>query len=201
VADKQRRLILAHGENYIDFVAKPGGGRTPEPPRTYAEARERVKSGVADALQTFRAASSKQKLPEEAVFCLRMHPDATAKSYEPVDVFARVPELRSVGSRTYRSSIEEVAQTKRIVKQVKNKATEVSGRLIFVQSSPAGFERFARQLDSSPASLPKGFQDDIRRIERIDTLKFDEQIFGFESKWSEGRVELVFHPSRVEDAR
>lgn len=87
MADKQRRLILAHGEKYIEAVDKPGGGRAPEPPRTYAEARERVKAGVVEALKTFRAASSKKKLPEEAVFCMRMHPDATAKSYEPIDVF------------------------------------------------------------------------------------------------------------------
>lgn len=201
MADKQRRLILAHGEKYIEAVTKPGGGRTPEPPRTYAEARERVKAGVVESLKAFRAASSKKKLPEEAVFCMRMHPDATAKSYEPIDVFARVPELRSAGSRTYRSPIGDVAQSKRIVKQAKEKVTEVSGRLIFVQSSPAGFERFTQQLDASESSLPQGFRDDVRRIERIDALEVDEQIFGFENRWTEGRVELVFHPSRVGDAR
>lgn len=201
MADKQRRLILAHGEKYIDFVDKPSGGRTPEPPRSYAEARERLKTGVSEVLKSFRSTSAKKKLPEEAVFCMRMHPDATAKSYEPIDVFTKVPELRSVGSRTYRSPIGEVAQSKRIVKQSEKKVAEVLGRLIFVQSSPEGFERFSHQLDVAESALTQGFRDDVRRIERIDALSVEEQVFGFDDAWTEGRVELVFHPSKVGDLR
>lgn len=201
MADEQRRLILAYGEKYIEVVQKPSGGRSPEPPRTYEEARVRVKTGIAESLNVLRSTAGEKKLPDEAVFCLRMHPDATAKSYEPVEIFAKIPALRSVGSRTYRAPVEDVAQSKRIAKQVEKKVTEVSGRLIFVQSSPAGFEQFSRELDAPESAIPKGFRDDIRRIERFDTLRAEEQISGFNADWTEGRVELIFHPSRARDNR
>lgn len=197
MSDKQRRLILANGEKYVDAVEKPVAGRTPEPPRTFDEAREVLKTGVTGALNRFRAIPQEKKLFEEAVFCMRMHPDATAKSYDPTEVFSAVPELRSIGSRLYRAPATEVAQSKRIQKLVDNEVAEVTARLVFVQSSPEGFERLLQQLDRTPSRHTKSFVNEISRIERFDTLEEEEQIFGFEDTWKEGRAELVFHPSRT----
>ena len=45
MADSQRRLILGNGEKYVLPVTKPMSGRPTEPPRTYDEARSRVKKG------------------------------------------------------------------------------------------------------------------------------------------------------------
>src|SRR5438552_1739467 len=97
--DPRRRLILGNGERYIEGITKHFPGRTPEPPRTYEEARERVKTGIVSALAALAELPTRKKLRDEAVFCLRLHPDATAKSYDPTLLFEDVPDLRKVGSR------------------------------------------------------------------------------------------------------
>jgi hypothetical protein len=197
MADSQRRLILGNGEQYIKAITKPLSGRSPEPPRTYEQARELVKSNVSSALKEFRDLPPEKRIEDEAVFCMRLHPDATAKSYDPAVVFERVPELRSVGSRTYREKTAKVAMTERIEKRLEKKLDEIEGRLVFVQSTPQGFERLLEQLDVPERQLKASFRDEIRRIERFDTLTAAEQILGFASDWREGRVELVLHPTRA----
>ena len=201
MADSQRRLILGNGEQYVQPVTKPLGGRAPEPPRTYGEARDIVKSGVQMSLRRLEELPPTKRLADEAVFCLRLHPEATAKSYDPVALFEDVPELRKIGSRSYRVATTDVAQTPRTAKKREAEVTQLEGRLVFVQSSPAGFARFMRQLDRAEGQVRQQVRQEIRRIERFDTLAPDEQILGFDPKWRGGRVELVFHPSRTNPER
>ena len=196
--DPQRRLILGNGEQYIQPITKPPTGRSPEPPRTYGEARTLVKAKLTDALVGFDSLPATKKVTDEAVFCLRLHPDVTAKSYSPTALFDEVPELKSVGSRYYREKTERVAQTPRMNKQRDKKETEVVGRLVFVQSSPRGYERLIRHLDRPESQLGKPFRDEIRRVERFDSLSVGEQILGFSDDWQEGRVELILHPTRAQ---
>ena len=195
MADTNRRLILGNGEQYIQNVEKPSAGRSPEPPRNYDEARERMKAGVAAALADFAALPAEKKLPDEAVFCLRLHPDAMAKSYDPVAIFSEVPELRNVGSRHYQAPADSVAQTKRVEKLRREDKVEVKGRLVFVQGPPDGFERLLRHLDRPVARLKQQFREEIQRVERFDTLAATEQVLGFAADWKEGRAELVLHPT------
>ena len=201
MADSQRRPILGNGEEYSRAVKKRPLGRGAEPPRTYEEARELVKVGVRHALASFETLPTEKKLVNEAVFCLRLHPDATAKSYDPVHIFEDVPDVRKVGSRRYRENPDRVAKTERIQKHQAKKTTEVEGRLVFVQSSPAGFQRLLRQLDRTEREVRQVTRDEIRRVERFDLLSPEEQILGFEAEWEEGRVELVLHPTRVSTDR
>lgn len=196
MADTQKRLILGNGEQYIERIAKQKTGRSKEPPRSYGEARDRIKSGVGTALKSLEALPPEKKIEDEAVFCMRLHPDVTAKSYDPATIFNEVPELRSVGSRTYHTPITEVAETESITKMLDEKVSDVDARLVFVQSTPKGFSRFLQQLDRAESTLPAKFRDEIRRVERFDALAADEQLAGFSEKWKEGRVELVLHPSR-----
>jgi hypothetical protein len=201
MADSQRRLILGNGEHYIEGVVKTSSGRSPEPPRTYEEARERVKGGITAALDALAQLPARKKLRDEAVFCLRLHPDATAKSYDPTLLFEDVPELRKVGSRMYREHASNVAPTPRTKKKNVDEAPEVEGRIVFVQSSAAGFRRFLGHLDRREGELRKNARDEIRRIERFDGLTVEEQIVGFGSGWKGGRVELIFHPARTASDR
>jgi len=198
LADSQRRLILGNGEQYIRVVKKSSPGRGAEPPRTYDEAREHLKVGVRTTLAAFETLPLRKKLTDEAVFCLRLHPDSTAKSYDPVHLFEDVPDLRKIGSRRYRELPERVAPTKRIEKQQARNVEILEGRLVFVQSSPQGFQGLIRQLDRSERQVRQVTRDEIRRIERFDMLAIEEQISGFSSEWRDGRVELVMHPSRNE---
>lgn len=193
---KNRKLILANGESYVSDVLKPGSSRTPEPPRDFDEARDLVRSGIRSSLEEFASLRDQKKITDEAVFCMRLHPDATAKSYDPAAIFAQVPELRGVGSRMYRASVFEVAKTDRIATKIEKNENEVEGRLVFVQGAPSGFERLVRNLEVPESRLTNVFKNEIRRIERFDLLLESEQILGFAKKWEQGRVELVFHPSR-----
>lgn len=94
MVDTRRRLILGNGELYVQPVKKAFPGRTPEPPHTYEEARDILKAGVQGALKMFAALPLAERLADEAVFCLRLHPDAVAKSYDPTALFADSPQLQ-----------------------------------------------------------------------------------------------------------
>src|ERR1700733_11214804 len=117
MATNDRRLILANGERLVGEVKKTGhGGPTPFP-RSYDEARDLV---IHQTQQMLRSASSMpeaKKYPDELFVCFRLHPDMLAKSYEPDYIFAQVPELQKVGSRTWRLNLDDVAQTERVKKQ------------------------------------------------------------------------------------
>ena len=201
MADTPRRLILANGEQYIESGSKTGSGRKKDPPRTYDEARDRLVSNIKSTLDLIRNEPAKKKIEGESVFCLRMHPDAIAKSYDPSPILERIPDLRSIGSRAYRSNISDVAPTKRLQKLAESSTTEVSGRLVFVQGPDVAFDRFIKQLERPASSLPSEFKDAISRVEKLDTLQAGEQITGFTPEWQEGRVELVIHPSKNSDRR
>ena len=201
MAEARRRLILGNGEQYVANVQKAAFGRTPDFPRTYNQARALVQTGVSAALAQFELLPAAKKLPEEAVLCLRLHPDVTAKSYDPAALFEDVPQLKKVGSRYYKEAISNIASTKRMVRLKEDDAKDVEGRLVFVQSTPDGFQRLIRELDRPESAVRTPFRQAIQRIERFDLLHSDEQIMGFDEKWKEGRVELIFHPTRIQPDR
>lgn len=194
--EPQRRLILANGEKYVAPIEKHRGRGPTEMPRSYGEARDLVKREVGTALAQIAALPARKRFTDEAVLCLRLHPDMIAKSYDPQGIFGLVRDLENVGSRNYRLPAREVAATRRIKKQIEQHIHEVTGRMVFVRSNDAGFRRLLRMLDQSEASLPRPFREEIQRIEKFDLLAPGEQLLGFDSEWKEGRVEVVLHPSR-----
>ena len=197
MAETNRPIILANGEAFAQEVTKKVGGRTPELPRPYEEARSLVKEEIARSLETFAALPARKRFDDELTLCIRLHPDATAKSYHPRHIIESVPNLRNVGSRSYQSAISEVAQTERVRKKIKQdeSLTEIMGRLVFVRGNPQAFRQLQKILDGAESGLTNEFKNDIRRVEHFDMLSEREQIMGFESDWKEGRVEIVLHPS------
>lgn len=193
----ERRLILGNGEKLVGITEKAGYGRASPFPRTYDEARDRVVDQVKRALAAGTGIPRTRRYSDELFLCMRLHPDMLAKSYDPEELFIQVPDLKNVGSRTWRPNLAEVAQTERVKKQRVGR-DEISGlgRLIFVQSTEEGFERLLKKLDLNTRLLRKTFQEDIQKIEKIDYLSPEEQVQGFKPEWEKGRVELVLHPSR-----
>jgi hypothetical protein len=179
------------------MVTKAPHGRSPEPPRTYDQARAVVRAGLAEALRAFETLPVAKRVPDEAVFCLRLHPDATAKTYDPSAMFDDAPQLRKIGSRNYHAATGSVAVTKRTEKLAGDRIDQIEGRLVFVRSSLAGYRQFLTQLDRPESQVPRGVQEELRRVERFDSLSAVERVVGFESGWKKGRVELVFHPTRL----
>ena len=193
----QKRLILANGEQYVSPVERRFGFGAPLFPRSYADARTLVKAQVLRSLDAMASLPPSKKLGDEIVLTLRLHPDATAKTYDPAALFRTVPDLENVGSRNYVVATKDVAQTSRIKKQISEGRAETQARLIFVRSQRSGFERFLRALDSGEQALTEAFRNDIRRIEHFDLLTAGEQFQAFraDKTWKSGRVELVFHPT------
>jgi hypothetical protein len=194
--EPRRRLILANGENYLSDVVKKRRGGPPEWPRTYTAARDLVKTEVTNALQKFAALPTRKRFDDEVVLCLRLHPDMTAKSYDPSGLFGVVRDLENVGSRNYHLPITGVAQTKRIKKQFEQEIQQITGRMVFVRSNDAGFQRLLRVLDRPERELHDVFCHEIQSIEKFDLLSPSEQLLGFPPDWREGRIELVLHPSQ-----
>ncbi len=194
--DPQRRLILANGERYVAPVEKRSGFGSTEMPRSYGEARDLVKREISTALAQYAELPPRKRFKDEAVLCLRLHPDMIAKSYDPHGIFGLVRDLENVGSRNFRLPTAEVAQTKRMKKHLEQHIHEVTGRMVFVRSNDAGFRRLLNALDQSEGTLPRPFREEIQRIEKFDLLGAHEQLLGFEPGWTEGRVEVVLHPSR-----
>jgi hypothetical protein len=162
-----------------------------------------VKAEVSSALERFAALPVRYRLKDEAVLCLRLHPDMLAKSYDPQAIFAHVPELTNVGSRNYRVATAHVAQTKRIKKRLEQHLRETTGRLVFVRSNDAGFRRLLRVLDQPEHDLGETFCREVRSIEKFDLLSPVEQLAAFERAWrdwEEGRVEIVLHPSHYSES-
>ncbi|MCX5684950.1 MAG: hypothetical protein NT049_14890, partial [Planctomycetota bacterium] len=58
-----RRLILGNGERYLQSVSKRKPGRTPEPPRSYEDARNVIRTGVLAAVATFETLPASKRLP------------------------------------------------------------------------------------------------------------------------------------------
>jgi hypothetical protein len=150
-----------------------------------------------EALIKGGAIPASRKYSDELFLCLRLHPDMLAKSYEPETLFVEVPDLKNVGSRSWRPDLAAVAQTARVRKQrTENSLGVCLGRLLFVQSTEEGFRRLLAKLYMSPRFLPRAFQEDVQKIEEISYLRPEEQILGFRPDWTQGRVEIVLHPSR-----
>src|SRR5260370_38408183 len=114
---------------------------------------------------------------------MRVHHDMMAKSYDPKGIFGVVGHVENVGARNYRVAAGEVAQTRRIRKQLEQHIREATGRLVFVRSSDAGFRRLLRVLDLPEQQLLEEFREDVQRIEKFNLLDVNEQLLGFESDW------------------
>lgn len=103
--DKQRYLpILGHGENLIEPV-KPGTGfGSVSYPRTYEEARTRIKQQVMTLRNTISEIPSDKRL-EEVVVTFRLNHKFLAKSYTPSTLFRDI-NVENIGSRRWSYSVE-----------------------------------------------------------------------------------------------
>ncbi len=144
--------------------------RTPEPPRTYEEARERLKTGVTRALETIAELPTRKKLKDEVVLCLFACTRTRQRNRTTQRYFLRTfPTSKKVGSRMYRERASNVAATPRTQKRTPTKESAVEGRIVFVQSSPSGFQRFLRHLDSRE----KGTCVKVRETKSEESKRFD----------------------------
>ncbi|HYD93629.1 MAG TPA: S8 family peptidase [Candidatus Paceibacterota bacterium] len=186
--NENRRPILYKGEVYTKPITKTAGGRQKEPRASYAEARERVLGGIKATKEKVLSLSAENRMPNEFIFCLRLDPAFSAKSYYPETLFpAAAPNsgFEDVGSRVWR--------------QTGRRGSEVNaGKLLFVRATEQGLARFESRLNQAESSLHENFKTDIRKIHAVDTLESSEQILGIPDDWREGRLEAVLHPFKLD---
>lgn len=182
----KRAPILYKGEVYTQPVTKRPSGRPKEPKQSFSDAQKKVLSGIQNTRAKIKSLSRDEKLPNEFVFCVRLTPEFSAKSYYPDSLLNSVSPregIEEVGSRLWRKR-EKVG---------KNIKTEV-GKLLFVRATESGLAKFEQKISASEDTLKDSFVYDVRKIESIDTLDSSEQILGIPDDWTEGRLEAVLHP-------
>jgi len=182
---ENRRPILYKGEVYTRPITKAAGARPKQPLTTYAEAREKVLGGIHATREIILNSTKENKLPNEFVFCLRLDPAFSAKSYYPESLFPNTSPANGfveIGSRLWRD---------------KERAGD-PGKILFVRATEQGLARFENRLNESEDGLPESFRMDVRKIQAVDTLDPEEQILGIPEGWSEGRLEAVLHPFNLD---
>ncbi|WP_281869948.1 S8 family peptidase [Brevibacillus parabrevis] len=181
MSDDQQRLlpILGYGENLIEPVRPgPSGGEVAYP-RTYAEARDRVKQQVINLKRSINLIPEKKRL-DEIVVTIRLHHKFLAKSYTP-NTFFRDVNVENIGSRRWYYTEEDSDET-------------LYSKMHFVRATMSNLTKLEQILDQSEISLTDSFRKDIQKIEDISLLSPEEVIVGFDDDWSHGKVEMVLHP-------
>ncbi|MCR6637842.1 MAG: hypothetical protein NVV82_02290 [Sporocytophaga sp.] len=185
MSDNSRRPILYNGELYSSPISKGSSGPTKEPYVSFEVAREKVLSDLSFTKEKLRSIPSKSKLPNEAIICIRMQSEFSAKSYYPDSLFDNVKTkygLKEIGSRIWKSIDEANVET---------------GKLFFVRTTEDAISNFEDIL-SKEINITKKFSTDIRKISSIDILLPSEQVLGIGDDWAQGRLEAVLHPFNID---
>lgn len=195
--ENSRRPILYRGETYSTPISKGGSRKLPEPEVSYEEARINLMSNIRDTENKLRGVPVDMKLPNETVVCLRMHPKYSAKSYYPSSLFSTFDEIegmQEVGSRLWRPKPNDIDVKPAKEENGDDDVISKVGKLLFVRTTVDALSKFQKKLNSSERSLTKSFMLDIRRLAGIDLLDGDEQVLGFDSNWTDGKIEAILHP-------
>lgn len=189
-----RRPIMGNGEALTTAVDRKYGGGASTPPKPYERARQDALSYAARIKEEFSAIPENMRHEDELFYCLRIHPEALAKSFD-FSSFIRASGMARIGTRAWKIAPSDVTQTERLRNKVAKGANEFTAKTIFVRSHISALDRVMMLLDEAEGALPKSFIDDICRLENINLLSDTERIMGFNPDWSKGKIEIVLHPS------
>ncbi|KXG44543.1 S8 family peptidase [Tepidibacillus decaturensis] len=174
--------IIGNGEKMIEPIQKSYGGGETVYPRSYNEAKNRVKKQVEEVKLRIEKIPEEKRM-KEVVITLRLNEKFLAKSYTPETLF-RQTQLQNIGSRRW----------------VFQKDDELKySKMHFVKIDQEGLSSFDKILSSDEALLSDSFKNDIRKIEEFSLLDVSEVIQGFDDDWREGAVEFVLHPYNEEN--
>lgn len=169
--------IIAHGELYVEPIAKKGGGGAKKIPHEYAVAKQRI---IADIDRIFNVIHEKTEIfLEEKIVCVRMEPKFEAKSYVPTQLLSD-DGMSIVGGRKY-SFTDEAHE-------------EQTAKLYFVKTDDDGIRKIKETLSSGAKDGVEAWRDQLGSIHSMDLLLPEEKIMGFPDEWENGTVEIVLHP-------
>lgn len=170
--------ILGYGENLIEPSKKKFGSGPTTFPRTYSEAKTKVKEDIKRLRNSISSIPEDKKM-EEVVVTVRLHEKFLAKSYTPNSLF-KASQFENIGSRRWRKQNED--------------ENEVLSKMHFVKISPVSLDALEAALDTEEGSLTGSFKNDVQKLEELSILNQTEVLQGFDYDWHEGSVEFVLHP-------
>ncbi|MCO7126140.1 S8 family peptidase [Sporolactobacillus shoreicorticis] len=169
--------IIGSGENLIEPISKTFFGGQPAYPRTYGEAKNRIKTQLSVVRRNLANVPMEKRM-DDFVITLRLNEKFLAKSYVPETLFKQA-KFQNIGSRRW--VFEENEEKK-------------YSKLHFLMLNNNVLTRFEQILDTNESQIPDNFKNDIRKIEQISLLSKNEVVQGFSGEWDEGTVEFVLHP-------
>lgn len=172
MTNKEKKYpILAGGENLISNITKRGSfpGETVYP-RNYEQAKNLVQAEFGK-VNTIISELPESKKMNEVILTIRINEKFLAKSYTPNSFFSELG-FQNIGSRSWTTNYKD-------------------SKLYFGKIAQSHLRNYHEKFTNPPSEK---FKDDVRTIEEINILNFDEVVQGFDSDWKMGRVEFVIHP-------
>lgn len=193
-----RLPIIAHGESYIQAIARPNSGGPKERPHTYEEARAKILRDIDSVFATIN--KDPELYLDEKVLCVRMEPKFDAKSYTPSAMLRASESMEIVGGRRYKleskesdvTSCEPIANAE--LRPIKDGAEPKDAKLYFVRTTSQGIRDLQNALENGNNDEVMAWRNEITSIHSFDLLKPKEKIQGFDESWECGPVEVVLHP-------
>nr|WP_314784090.1 S8 family peptidase [Olsenella uli] len=193
-----RLPIIAHGESYIQAIARPNSGGPKERPHTYEEARTNILRDIDSVFTTID--EDPELYLDEKVLCVRMEPKFDAKSYTPSAMLRASEDMEIVGGRRYKLEPKEPdilthEPTTDDESQPSEDDTEPQdAKLYFVRTTSQGIRNLQDTLRSGSNDGVAAWRNEIMSVRSFDLLEPGEKVQGFDESWESGPVEVVLHP-------
>jgi hypothetical protein len=183
---KHRNFLLGNGHRLTSPVRISKGMEPKAPPYNLQRAKDRLEPQFASAISTFSALPSMACPDGFTVGLITLHPQYTAKSYFPGDLF-RDARMEAIGSRPARVTPE--SWTKQGTPE-ESPTTE-----LFVAVRRADFSAFAQQLpqvqDTDAAAR------DLFKVESFRAPQGSDKIQRISKKADRPMLEVVLHTSGI----
>lgn len=170
--------IIGYGEHLIEPSKKKFGSGPANYPRTFSEAKTKVKEDIVKLRNSISSIPENKKM-DEVVVTVRLNEKFLAKSYTPNSLF-KTSQFEDIGSRRWKRQIDP--------------GNEVVSKMHFVKLNPDNLYVLEAALESDESRLTGSFKNDVQKLEELSILNQNEVIQGFEYDWQEGSVEFVLHP-------
>ena len=173
---KPRKLpILVNGQELAQPIDKRQPSSSKEYPQTYDESKINIFKNLENVEKIYKN-DKNHKFLNEIILSVKLHEGFKAKSYFPT-IFEKNGMMESVGGRSYK---------------INKGDKETDAKLYFFRTTLNKVEFFKDYLIKENAN--KTEKQQITSVREIGFLSNTDKMFGFDSKWEEGRVEIVIHP-------
>lgn len=177
----KKNILIGFGETLTQNVTINSGGGTKNHPYTLAQAKERIGSQLRKVVDDIAQIPSDVCPNDEIVTKITLHPSYFAKSYYP-NTLLRSLNLNPIGSKAITITPEQWA--------TKDHPDEAVTTCLYISGSKESFSNFLSSIDE--AEMPKGYWEDLKKIEEIDYFYGNEKVKHLDSK-AQLYLEVVLH--------